>query len=1145
MKIARKYFSLILCLILMAGLLPPAVANAAPGDPVSISEKSVEVTVWALRTTAPFENERVAGATVDLCCDGFVLKSAISDLNGVAVLPLDGLTENQIRNATVRAHKVIDRTTAQPEGSPRDTLFQNLPKDENGRYIRAEYELRSEKIDANGNWIGQMIPLSTSNQVDIAFVIDGTGSMDDEIENIRLNLATFEGLMLDTKYDVRYSVLVYRDVYYKEMPKFFEHLGSRWMTTPGQLAHDIKAIEPDGGGDYETETLGDALEEVLDDEMGWRSNAFRFVVMVTDAYNSLEDRSGSSVHQDNLNQDMKEAGIAAVMITKPELEADYRNLYGRTGGTYIDIDSPNISGELFQAVNTRVLSDKASIDLVLSEPRMYVNLSVCYLANDEASQSDSYRGSLMNMLSEYGKVMAQTTDGHVYIRNILLFSTASRLNFFNTKQMASMADIQIQTRENERNEKGERVTIHSNAHVNGFYSSETVTGKNSTEMFEKLGSTELNDLSGRKQFSRIQMSGYEGAGWNYSFIKNPREYAESLMHESGHYILGFFDEYFDAKKVEWRSKAENDKPYGAFGLMDNQHVDLEMSKNYFEYSYIKGYYGDEELPTTYHYSIYSEATEEVLAQLLTKGQTTPDLTHIIGSAFTEHKEKLFNSPYYATYTRCWWLDADRRAEYPDAGLTEGDFLSLPETGSTSSGLPAWGWGINSNTEPSPESKGEIEPDLKNDNITVEIDAKEGATYQVYVQTLGGDGWKPLDELKQEGNKITADVPLAAGELADIQIVEETGGVITYNSYSLDRSEPVSGYMYESPDGKVIAYAKSEGETSYLFMADDTSYQNGEYMSLNQATRILTEGAPITEGEIYSVASCADDLDFTSIAWFKYDNGNWMELPTRQVREENNNIGASASLSGNGLYVLMGKKAAQGEVEAPDFLMYDQSKEVDGRVTLSFDDINENVKFYNVYYSDDLTGDLNPDNAEKRVYEADACIQTSETGRELTLNLYEGGRAVQAAVEVVLEDGSRSPLSSLMVVAGEADRDEDGIPDWYADKYHLWTKTGKSPANLDPDNDGLTNLEEYMAGTDPLVPDLPELSELEQAQEIIRQQKEQIRRLEQEIQRLQRENQGYVERFATQQRTLDGYTADMKNLSQKLAELEAKLAEAGK
>ena len=85
----------------------------------------------------------------------------------------------------------------------------------------------------------------------------------------------------------------------------------------------------------------------------------------------------------------------------------------------------------------------------------------------------------------------------------------------------------------------------------------------------------------------------------------------------------------------------------------------------------------------------------------------------------------------------------------------------------------------------------------------------------------------------------------------------------------------------------------------------------------------------------------------------------------------------------------------------------------------------------------------------------------------------------------------------------------------------------------------------MAGTDPLVPDLPELSELEQAQEIIRQQKEQIRRLEQEIQRLQRENQGYVERFATQQRTLDSYTADMKNLSQKLAELEAKLAEAGK
>ena len=56
------------------------------------------------------------------------------------------------------------------------------------------------------------------------------------------------------------------------------------------------------------------------------------------------------------------------------------------------------------------------------------------------------------------------------------------------------------------------------------------------------------------------------------------------------------------------------------------------------------------------------------------------------------------------------------------------------------------------------------------------------------------------------------------------------------------------------------------------------------------------------------------------------------------------------------------------------------------------------------------------------------------------------------------------------MAGEADRDGDGIPDWYMNQYRLWPKDGTDISGNDPDGDGLTNLEEYLGGTDPIVPE---------------------------------------------------------------------------
>src|SRR5205085_7761369 len=52
-----------------------------------------------------------------------------------------------------------------------------------------------------------------------------------------------------------------------------------------------------------------------------------------------------------------------------------------------------------------------------------------------------------------------------------------------------------------------------------------------------------------------------------------------------------------------------------------------------------------------------------------------------------------------------------------------------------------------------------------------------------------------------------------------------------------------------------------------------------------------------------------------------------------------------------------------------------------------------------------------------------------------------------------------------------DSDNDGLPDWYESAHStVLNPNDPTDASKDPDNDGLTNLQEFAAGTDPANPD---------------------------------------------------------------------------
>jgi len=223
----------------------------------------------------------------------------------------------------------------------------NSQQRENVAYIRASGRL-SVTVDFDNSKRLYEIDLAGINMpeqqqsLDLMFTIDTTGSMGDELDYLKVELADIvrQVSRAHTNTDIRLSVIVYRDVgddYVVRVSPFTRDIDSQITFLEAQYA--------EGGGDWE-----EAVEQALDAslEQDWNDNSTaRLMFLVLDAPPHNTDWVRSEMHRlTRLSSDM---GVRIIPVASSGIDTVteflLRTLSMATGGTYVFLTEDSGIGE--------------------------------------------------------------------------------------------------------------------------------------------------------------------------------------------------------------------------------------------------------------------------------------------------------------------------------------------------------------------------------------------------------------------------------------------------------------------------------------------------------------------------------------------------------------------------------------------------------------------------------------------------------------------------------------------------------------------------------------------------------------------------------------------------------------------------------
>lgn len=206
----------------------------------------------------------------------------------------------------------------------------------------ATYQVGVSKTDVTiSNPFAELSGLDlTGKYINLAFVVDTTSSMGEEIAAVRDNLKEFVDAIASTNATLRIALIDYRDLEENEETVLHEAPSmSIWYENADveALKTEIGNLEARGGGD-EPESLVDALGNVADSSiMNFNSAAAKFVFVVTDA--SYKDDNNHDLYgMYDVIDKLQTQNIATSVITGKSKYFYYNDLSHSTKGTMMNIE---------------------------------------------------------------------------------------------------------------------------------------------------------------------------------------------------------------------------------------------------------------------------------------------------------------------------------------------------------------------------------------------------------------------------------------------------------------------------------------------------------------------------------------------------------------------------------------------------------------------------------------------------------------------------------------------------------------------------------------------------------------------------------------------------------------------------------------
>lgn len=186
---------------------------------------------------------------------------------------------------------------------------------------------------------------SLSNKVDVMFVVDTTGSMEDELNYLEAELKDVVKRVSSehaNKLDMRLSANFYRDTYDDYIVKPYP-----FITNIDTITEQFSEQEARGGGDY-PEAVDKALRDAIHEHKWSEEARARLLFLVLDAPPHDDEQIKDEIQQ--LIKDAAEKGIRIIPVASSGVDIDteylLRFMSVATGGTYLFLtDDSGIGGD--------------------------------------------------------------------------------------------------------------------------------------------------------------------------------------------------------------------------------------------------------------------------------------------------------------------------------------------------------------------------------------------------------------------------------------------------------------------------------------------------------------------------------------------------------------------------------------------------------------------------------------------------------------------------------------------------------------------------------------------------------------------------------------------------------------------------------